>query len=127
MEHLAIVRQPFYDLILSEEKTIESRWSLNKCAPYQKVGIGDIIYFKLPGKAITATAQVKDVKFYELNPVLADQIKNLYGKEICAHKFENWETYRNKKYLTLIWLEKIKKIAPYHIDKKGRAGWVLIK
>lgn len=127
MKHLAVVRQPFYDFILDGTKTIESRWCLNKCAPYKKIAVGDTIFFKQPGKDADATAQVKDVKFFELTPKLANEIKSLYGKEIRIDKFENWEIYANKKYLTLIWLEKVKRITPCAFNKKGRAGWVLIK
>lgn len=124
MKHLAVVRQPFYDLILSGEKTIESRWSLNRCAPYQKVEAGDMIFFKLPGKSITATAQVEKVKFFELSPQLADKIKNEYGSQIAIDKFQNWEECRKKKFLTLIWLRDVKTISPCSFNKKGRAGWV---
>ncbi len=127
MKHLAVVRQPFYDLIVNGTKTIESRWSLNRCAPYQKIQIGDTIFFKLPGKPATATAQVKDVKFFDLTPQIADNIKNKYGKEIGIDKFQNWELYRNKKFLTLIWLDNVKNIKPLPFDKKGRAGWVVLK
>ena len=127
MKHIAVVRQPFYNMILNCEKTIESRWSLNKCAPYKRVAKNDIIYFKLPGKLISAVAEVEDAKFYELNSSLAEKIKTLYGKEIGIHKFENWETYKNKKYLTLIWLKNIRVIKPFKIEKKNKAGWVIIK
>ena len=47
MKHLAILRQPFFDMVLNGEKTIESRWSMNKIAPYKKVNIGDEILLKL--------------------------------------------------------------------------------
>ena len=39
MKHIAILRQPFFDMVLSGEKTIESRWSMNKVAPYNKINI----------------------------------------------------------------------------------------
>ena len=127
MKHIAVVRQPFYDMVINGEKTIESRWSLNKCAPYKKVDKNDIIYLKLPGKSISAVAEVEKVKFYELNASLAEEIKILYGKEIGIYKFENWKTYKNKKYLTLIWLKNVRKIEPLKIEKKNKAGWTIIK
>ena len=127
MKHIAVVRPPFYDMILNGEKTIESRWSLNKCAPYKKVNKDDVIYLKLPGKSISAIAEVEKVEFYELNVSLTEKIKILYGKEIGIHKFENWEIYKNKKYLTLIWLKNVRKIEPLEIKKKNKAGWATIK
>lgn len=46
MEHLVILKQKYFEMVLSGEKTIESRWSMNKCAPYGKVGVGDTIWLK---------------------------------------------------------------------------------
>lgn len=59
MQHIAILRQPFFNMVLSGEKTIESRWSIHKVAPYGKVGVGDEILLKETGKDVTATAKVK--------------------------------------------------------------------
>lgn len=82
MKHLAILRQPFFDMVLNGEKTIESRWSKSKIAPYQKVNIGDEILLKLTGAPATATAKVKDVKYYELTPEIVEDIRIKYGNEI---------------------------------------------
>lgn len=46
MRHLAILRQPFFVLVLNGEKTIENRWSMNKIDPYKKVNIGDELLLK---------------------------------------------------------------------------------
>ena len=127
MEHIAILRQPFFDMILSGEKTIESRWSLNRVAPFERVKAGDVIWLKETSKDITARAIVKKVKFYNLTKDKADDIKSKYGKEIGTDKFEDWERYRNKKYLTLIWLKDIQKIEPITAPKSHGAGWLIIK
>lgn len=127
MKHIAIMRQPFYNMVLNGEKTIESRWSMHKIAPYNKVKIGDEILLKQTGKDATLKAIVKDVKFYELTPVIAEQIKIDYGKEIGIDKFENWQTILHKKFCTLIWLDELKKISPIKVPKSNGAGWILIK
>ncbi len=44
--HLAIFSEPYMSLVLSGEKTIESRFSRNRCAPYGEIGDGDIILLK---------------------------------------------------------------------------------
>lgn len=126
MKHIAIMRQPLFDMVLNKQKTIESRWSQNKIAPYGKIKVGDEILFKETGKDVIATTIVKDVKFYELTPEIADNIKLKYGKEICTDKFDNWETYRNKKYCTLIWLDDIKTIEPLKVKKSNGAGWLIV-
>ena len=123
MEHIAILRQPFFNMILSGEKTIESRWSLSRIASFERVKAGDVIWLKETSKDITARAIVKKVKFYNLTKNKADEIKKKYGKEIGTDKFEDWERYRNKKYLTLIWLKDVQKIEPITAPKShGQVG-----
>lgn len=63
MKHIAILRQPFFDMILNGTKTIESRFSMNKCAPYNMVKAGDIILLKETGKDVTASAVEERVSF----------------------------------------------------------------
>ena len=70
---------------------------------------------------------MKKVKFYNLTKNKADEIKKKYGKEIGTDKFEDWERYRNKKYLTLIWLKDVQKIEPITAPKSHGAGWLIIK
>lgn len=127
MQHIAILRQPFFDMVLSGEKTIESRWSMNKVAPYGKVNIGDEIFLKETGKDVTATAIVKNVKYYELTPEIVEEICLCYGKQIGTDKFEDWETTLHKKYCTLIWLSDVKEIEPIKVKRSNGAGWLIVK
>lgn len=126
MKHLAILRQPFFDMVLNGEKTIESRWSMNKIAPYKKVNIGDEIFLKLTGQPATATAKVKDVKYYELTPEIVEDIRIKYGKQIGTDKFENWESTLQKKYCTLIWLGDVKTIKSLEVPRSNGAGWIVL-
>ncbi len=126
MKHIAILRQPFFNMVLSGEKTIESRWSQNKCAPFNKVKVGDTIYIKQTGCAVTATAKVKDVKYYNLTPEIVEQIRIKYGKQIGTDKFEDWKSTLNKKYCTLIWLSDVTKIKPMPVKRSNGAGWILL-
>ena len=127
MQHIAILRQPFFDMVLSGEKTIESRWSMHKVAPYGKVGVGDEILLKETGKDVTATAKVKDVKYYELTPDKVETIRIKYGKQIGTDKFEDWQSTLQKKYCTLIWLEDVKRISPMKVQRSNGAGWIVVK
>ncbi len=124
MKHIAILRQPFFDMVLSGEKTIESRWSMHKIPPYNKVQVGDTIYLKETGKDVTATAKVKAVKYYELTPELVEEIREKYGKEIGTDKFEDWQATLQKKYCTLIWLANVEKIEPLQVPRSNGAGWI---
>ena len=127
MQHIAILRQPFFNMVISGEKTIESRWSMHKVAPYGKVGVGDEILLKETGKNVTATAKVKDVKYYELTPEMVEEIRIKYGKQIGTDNFEDWKDTLQKKYCTLIWLEDVKHISPIKVQKSNGAGWIVVK
>ena len=127
MKHLAILRQPFFDMVLNGEKTIESRWSMNKIAPYNKVNIGDEILLKLTGQPATAIAKVKDVKYYDLTPEKVEDIRIKYGKQIGTDKFKDWESTLQKKYCTLIWLEDVTIIKPLEVPRSNGAGWIVLK
>ncbi len=127
MQHIAILRQPFFDMVLSGTKTIESRWSMHKVAPYNKVKIGDEILLKETCKDVTATAKVKDVKYFELTPEIVEDIRIKYGKEIGTEKFENWQATLQKKYCTLIWLDRVNQIKPIKVSRSNGAGWIVVK
>ena len=126
MEHIAILRQPFFDMVLSGEKTIESRWSMNKVAPFGKVSVGDVIWLKETGKDVTATAKVDRVEYYVLTPELVETIRVKYGKAIGTNRFEDWESTLHKKYCTLIWLKDVKKIKPIKVKRSNGAGWFVV-
>lgn len=127
MQHIAILKQPFFDMVISGEKTIESRWSMVKVAPYKKVSVGDRILLKETGKDVTATANVKKVQFYELTPEIVEDIRIKYGKQIKTDKFEDWKSTLQKKYCTLIWLDEVTPVAPIKVKRSNGAGWIVLK
>lgn len=127
MKHIAILRQPFFDMVLNGEKTIESRWAMHKIAPYNKVQKDDIILLKETGKDVTAMARVDKVVYYELTPEKVEEIRINYGKQIGTDKFEDWESTLQKKYCTLIWLKDVKRIDPLQVPRSNGAGWIMLK
>lgn len=127
MQHIAILKQPFFDMVLSGEKTIESRWSMVKVAPYKKVSVGNKILLKETGKDVTAIANVKKVQFYELTPEIVEDIRIKYGKQIGTDKFEDWKSTLQKKYCTLIWLDEVTPVAPIKVKRSNGAGWIVLK
>ena len=56
------IKTTIFNKFLNGQKTIESRQSIHKVAPYNRVSVGDEILLKETGKDVTATAKVKDVK-----------------------------------------------------------------
>ncbi len=127
MKHIVILKKKYYDMVLAGTKTIESRFSMNKCAPYNKVQVGDTLLIKETGKDVSATAKVKDVKYYELTPSLVEDIRIKYGKAIGTDSPKDWESTTRKKYCTLVWLENVDQINPIKVQRSCGAGWICLE
>lgn len=132
MEHLAILNKQLNLLqkIISGEKTIESRWYVNKKAPYGVIKKGDIIYFKDSGEPVTVKAFVSEVlQFDNLDDDKRLQILNKYGKRLGVN--EGYASnIKGKKYCVLVFLENVKEIEPFDIDKKGygmMSAWISVE
>lgn len=142
MDHVAILRKARIskgdDLlgdILAGTKTIESRWYVNKIAPWNTVHSGDTLYLKESGCPITAKANVTYVLQYEnLDEATVDEIILKYGKQIAPYTsyedFKAWVgTQKTKKYCILVFLDKVSKVVPFEINKKGfgiSAAWLVV-
>jgi len=135
MHHVAIMKKSWGLLprILSGEKTIESRWYMNRAAPWGKIKKGDTVFFKNSGEPVTVCAQVAEVmEFSALTPKSVNKILTQYGKRDGINKDE-YETYyslfKGKHYCVLIFLEKACVIDPFEINKKGfgaMAAWITV-
>ena len=44
--HLAVLKEPYLEFILKGEKTVESRFSIRRRAPYKRVEKGDVVILK---------------------------------------------------------------------------------
>ena len=110
-------------MILKKEKTIESRWSVHKIAPYNKVNIGDTLYLKETGKNVYYKAKCSDVKFFELNKETVDMIKEKYNEYI---KIKDFSECYNKNYCTLVWISNIEKINEMKVKRSNGAGCIIM-
>jgi ASC-1-like (ASCH) protein len=117
--------------IISGEKTIESRWYINKSAPWGKIKKGDTVYFKNSGEPVMIKAEVKEVLSFEnLNCLKVKEILRKYGKEdgICEKdKGKFYELFKSKKYCLLIFLKDPEEIKPFEISKEGfgmMSAWI---
>ncbi len=135
MEHVAILRKStkLLDLIISGEKIIESRWYVSKYPPWDRIQAGEKIYFKNSGDPVSVHAWVvKVLQFSDLNEQKVKSILERYGKKIgiVAHKSDVFfQKIKNKKYCILIFLQGIKEVEPFTINKKGfgmMAAWLCV-
>ncbi len=136
MHHIAYMKKSWNLIpkILSQEKTIESRWYINKITPWNNIQPNDTIYFKNGGQAITAQAQVEKVLQFE--HYTEPQLKNIletYGGNpgICFPNVnQSFQILKQKNYCILIFLKNPKAIEPFHINKTGfgnACAWITIE
>ena len=127
--HLAIFNEPFLSLLVNGTKTIESRFSMNKVSPYDKVFNGDIVFIKKSGGPITGYFIVRKTHFYTpLTLKERAEIKKRFSKGICSNAVSDfWSSRSSKKYISLLETSSVKKIPPVSISKKDRMAWVVIR
>lgn len=126
--HLAVFNEPYLSLLLSGEKTIESRFSKNNIAPHFRVKEGDIILLKKSGGKIEGYMKVK--KVLHSGPVNSQKLtffeKN-FSPQICASVDANfWDARNQCNYATLVQIHEVEKLVPFSIEKKDRRGWVIL-
>jgi ASC-1-like (ASCH) protein len=122
MIHLAIMRQPWLNLVMVGSKTIESRANQKRNPPYGQIHKGDLIYFKESGDFVVyLRAEVSKVLPYEGKMV---QIKmREFAKEIGITE-EYIKEKADAQYLTLIWLTKVTQILPFPFSKHDQRSWI---
>ena len=127
--HLAVFNEPFLDLILSGEKKIESRFSINKIRPFMKVTKGDIIILKKSGGHVVGVFVAGKVKYFsKLSKTDIKKIEEEYGKLICSnYDKEFWKIRSKIQYASLIEIGRVKKVNPIRAEKKDRSGWSILQ
>lgn len=124
--HLGIFTPTYLTYMLEGKKTIESRFSKNKILPYNEISKNDLVIVKKSSGNVVAYFTIKEVLFLNLNETPINEIKNKYGKELCVE--ENfWFSKKDSNYATLIFIDKIIKLKPFHINKKGMQTWIKFK
>ncbi len=133
LDHVAIMKKSrkLIAKILSGEKTIESRWYVNRICPWDQINAGDTIYFKDSGEPVTAKANVSKVlQFRNLSPKSVKVILKTHGKEIGMEPSEkNIQECTAKNYCILVFLENVHEIEPFEIDKTGyglMSAWIMV-
>lgn len=132
-KHLAIFSQNAALQIFSGEKTIESRFSIKKIAPFGQIAVGDLVYIKPSGKDILGQFRVKKVISFEgIDSQDWQVIKEKYGKYLSlGSKKEDDEFFRahkGAKFGTIIFIGQVDKFitSPIKIKKNDQRGWMVL-
>lgn len=124
--HLAVFTEPYLSYLLDGLKTVESRFSVNRCAPYQQVKTGDVLLIKRAGGPVEAMCEVGAVWFYELQDDAWTIIREKFTKALCADDPSFWTDRSEAAYATLLTVKKLRKIDPVRCEKRDRRGWVVL-
>lgn len=124
--HLGVFSEPCLTFMLEGKKTIESRISKKRIAPYDRINKDDIVVVKQSGGRVVAYFTIKEIKFINLNEIPIDEIKNKYNDELCVSE-EFWEEKRDSSYATLMFIEHLVKVEPFKINKKGMQTWIVLE
>jgi hypothetical protein len=123
--HLAILQQPYLDLITNGDKTIESRFNTKRAAPFGKVAVGDLVLMKEPGLPITFYFFVASVACIDLEVEPIQEVRQQYGPMICPqNEDEFWRARESSRYCTLIGVGEKGPLADLAVTKKDQRGWV---
>lgn len=123
--HMAIMIEPYLSWVLSGKKTIESRFSQRRTAPYNKVKKRDIILLKKSGGDIMGVFEAGAVYYYDsLDPYSISALKNQYNERICGSD-EFWQSRQICKYASLIEINALFVLEPIKVKYKNRSSWIV--
>lgn len=125
--HLGIFVEPYLQYVLEGKKTVESRFSVHRIAPYNHVQNNDLLLLKQSGGPIVGLSQVSFVWQYNLNPSSWKEIRKEFTEMLCAQDPNFWAIRRKACYATLMRLNNVKKITPIEYVKRDRRGWVVLQ
>jgi len=124
--HLAIFIEPYLTFILEGKKTVESRFSSVRCAPYDKVRSGDTILLKKAGGPVSGICRVDSAWFYEVDQSSLKEIRREFAAQICPADPDFWSAREEKSFATLISLTDVRRLPEFPVGKRDRRGWVTI-
>lgn len=124
--HLAVFVEPFLQFLLEGRKTVESRFSIHRRAPYGCVNSGDLVLIKESGGPVVAVAEVSKVWYYQLDESAWDLIRSRFSRQLCVEDPEFWKSKASSCFATLMQFARIDKLEPVSCSKKDRRGWVVL-
>ena len=124
--HLAVLVEPYLSFLLQGKKTIESRFSVKRQAPFMRVQNGDILVLKGSSGPVCGVCRVARVWFYRLGPNTWAEIER-YSKELCMDGSAFWIKKKAASFGTLMQVEEVQRLEEFDIRKRDPRAWVVIR
>lgn len=124
--HLAVLVEPYLQLVLEGVKTVESRFASRRRPPYQRVKRGDAILLKRSSGPILGICEVATAWFYHLDPASWAVIKKEFTEAMCAQDPAFWLSRKSASFATLMRIQNVIRVPPTKCEKQDRRGWVVL-
>jgi len=121
--HVAIFSDPFLQHVIEGRKTVDTRLSTVRCAPFGQVMKGDLVLVKETGGPIVALTYVADSEFFSVAHHSLEDVRADHGSQILADD-DFWIAKKDARYASLIHLEQTVDFSPIFFAKSDRRGWV---
>ncbi|MBL8379608.1 MAG: ASCH domain-containing protein [Burkholderiales bacterium] len=125
--HVGVFQEPFLQWILEGKKTVESRFSVNRVAPFGEVREGDVVLLKVTGGPIVGICRTNATWSYRLDAKTLFQIKQQFSELIGATDDQFWVDRQSARFVTLMSIDKVRKVFPLKYAKSDKRGWVVEK
>lgn len=125
--HLAIFTEPYLGFLLSGKKTVESRFSITRRAPYGRVEPQDIVILKKASGPIYGACEVATVWSYKVDVASLREIRETFAEGLCAIESDFWTARRSCRFATLMLIANVVLLKPFTISKQDRRGWVVLE
>ena len=122
--HLAVMTGPYLELVLSGDKTIESRFHRVRQAPLFTAAAGDIVVFKQSGGPVSALAVLSAVQFLDVEQTPLGEIRRRFQCDLAATSDEFWAARTRARWVSLLTLSSVRELAPLRLHKRDRRAWV---
>jgi hypothetical protein len=124
--HLAVMTGPYLNRLLDGTKTIESRFTKHRIAPFDQVTDGDVVFFKQAAGPVTAVGLAGSVQNLDLQQVSLQEIADTYGSAIAPVDSSFWNERAHARYVTLVAMLSVISLPPLAVQKRDRRGWVVL-
>ena len=125
--HLAILVEPYLTAILQGRKTIESRFTKHRVAPYGAIAVGDLLVLKRSSGPIVGLAVAAEIWSYELDPSIFRTLVEDFSAPLGVTEPAFWTQRQDARYATLVRLARVRAIPPLDFPKRDRRAWVVLK
>ena len=124
--HLGVFVQPWLDAIRQGRKTVESRFSKNRMAPYHRISVADVVFVKESCGACLGWLELDGVEFFDLRETKLETLRLQYGAQLCVDE-GFWQNKAASRYATLLFLREYHPLIPFNLHKHSRQTWLVLK